>query len=375
MTAAIELDPYLYQGVDREWDYYLVFGNYRHGVRGNPRNPATNWVSVGYYASRMTLGIRCVTPHAKLVDFGPGGTIAQVTESYTVGGSLSGGFKGWEPTGSATLNAGFGVSFSTPEVTFSVSSDLTSVDWDVHLPCVGWQSPGRPPNPATASYNGYLWRPSAIFRVKKGDQFKAQITGEVDWDFDWTRGITYDQQQARFDQTFEYTGVSTEAGESREEPLYPIVETLQRRPAEFATLVQALEFLDIARYFDNGITENTLIAPTNEAFSQGLWGPSGAAERLLGPGTEDALNEYLRSLILVGDVTKHAGSGRQVVRDVGGREVEVALRDGVLQCGDVPLAVRFTVPCTDGVIIGVDAMPERSLVPAASRNGSALAAR
>jgi hypothetical protein len=192
MRWSLRFIPYKFKGNNPKKDYYLFRGIMDHSVSGFSHNA----LSVGYYCSSMNLSVRCLTPGATnaIYDYGPNTTVGQSTTSFTIGAELSGTAGSEGSSGSAGLNAGFGVSFSSNDVSFQARNAGNMLNLTCHLPAIGFKSPGVPADPLPASYSGYKWRPHVIIEVPKGKVPKLEIGVDVRWKFDYTRGITNDKK-------------------------------------------------------------------------------------------------------------------------------------------------------------------------------------
>ena len=164
-------------------DYYGLTGHMRHGVT----NSGNTAVSVGYFAPQMKLALQ-LQGEGSVWEAGPTSTVGEASTSFNIGGSL--GTFGDSPT--ASVNAGFGESYSTPSVTIAQTTSGKTVSWNIKLPGVGFQSPGVPANPHEPSYAGYSWKFGVIFEVPKGQPLKVLVKPEIEWAFDYTRGIRND---------------------------------------------------------------------------------------------------------------------------------------------------------------------------------------
>jgi hypothetical protein len=196
MSGALRMTAFQLQSQSKSWNFYSVFGSMTHGVSHKDSNytPGPNWVSVGYYATAMSLKLDLVDggTGAEIWDSGPTSTVGSNSTGFSIGGNLSGGTFGGEPILSAGVNGGFSASFASPDVTFATSQVANSVQWNVALPGVGFVSPGVPANPHEPSYAGYKFYFGAIYALPKASTFKLSITPSIRWEFDYTRGITND---------------------------------------------------------------------------------------------------------------------------------------------------------------------------------------
>jgi hypothetical protein len=193
LSGMLNMTGYRLVSDAKKSDFYSVFGSFTHGVRhAGDYDPARNWASVGYYATKMILGLECLSDHGMLWDAGPTSTVGAATTSFNIGGNISGGVFAGEPIVTGGISTGFGASFSSPDVVIAASQQPSGVRWDIDLPGVGFISPAVPPNPKPPSYAGYTMYFGAIFVVPKGTPFKACVAPRIDWEFDWTRGISND---------------------------------------------------------------------------------------------------------------------------------------------------------------------------------------
>jgi hypothetical protein len=199
LSGELRVTGYKLQTPNTKYDFYSVFGQMTHGVShgGGAYDPSTNWVSVGYYANAMSLVLGVVNdaPGAEIWDAGPTSTVGTDTSSFNIGGNLSGGTMAGEPVLTAGVSGGFGASFSSPDVTIATSQVGDHVRWDVKLPSVGYVSPGNPANPREPSYAGYKWYFGVIYAVPKAKGLILSVNPEIDWEFDYTRGIAYNTKK------------------------------------------------------------------------------------------------------------------------------------------------------------------------------------
>jgi len=173
---------------EKEW--YALYGIMRHGVLHEAEpdyTPSPNWVSVGYYATEMSLQIGLHGGSGVVYDQGPLSTVGQATTSWSIGGSLSvmaGDISG----ATAGVNAGFSESYSTPAVTTTEATIGPKCRWTIALPAVGFQSD---PNPKQPSYAGFQWKFGIIFEIPDASPPTFQILSDIHWQYDWTRGLTH----------------------------------------------------------------------------------------------------------------------------------------------------------------------------------------
>jgi hypothetical protein len=295
-------------------DYYLVAGTIFHGISGSPSNPASNWVSVGFYSNYHSLVLRCTTPGARVLEFGPNSTVEQVSVSFTIGGSLTGEAGGGPdgPSGGASLGieASVGVSFSSEAVRFAARPTLSSMEWRVDLPGVGFVSPGVPANPFRASYAGYLWNPAAIFKVPEGAPFSLGADLSVDFEYNWTRGITKRHFTDTLPLSFTHPAVGAEALEAAPRPT--ILETLRELCApgsgadgDADTFLAALESDWLKSTFGDSNLETLVVVPTNQAIEGYLTEHPDVALESGGPlgprWLSTWLMDHMRNLVPVSD--------------------------------------------------------------------------
>ncbi|MEH6691713.1 MAG: hypothetical protein V7774_11050 [Pseudorhizobium pelagicum] len=301
LTAAAVLPVYkLMQGdQSRLRDYYLVAGDVYHGIQGSPVDPSANWVSVGFYANYMTLDIRCRTPGARVMTFGPNSSVEQATVSFSIGGELSGeaGTEGGK--GGASLSASVGVSFTASEVSFASRPSTNSISWRTSLPGVGWLGPATPPNPAEPSYAGYLWNPAVIFEVPQGAFPALEGDFVVDFEYNWTRGIRARGFNDVIPLHFQPDGVAA----TREEKLPTILERLaelgshEGEPGRSDTFLAALQRSGAARGFGDSTVQLLVTAPTNAAFAGYFSDHPAVAAAAVSPANMRWLEDFLAQRI------------------------------------------------------------------------------
>jgi hypothetical protein len=202
LSGMLNMTGYRLASNAKKSDFYALYGSFTHGVtHQGDYDPAPNWVSVGYYATRMVLGIVCTADHAQIWDSGPTSTVGATSVGFNIGGNLSGGVFAGEPVLQAGVSAGFGANFSSPDVVITSAQQPAQVRWDILLPGVGFVSPGVPANPRPPSYAGYTMYFGVIFVMPKGGKFQANISPRIDWEFDYTRGISNDVKHWQPDNT------------------------------------------------------------------------------------------------------------------------------------------------------------------------------
>nr|CAD6408901.1 hypothetical protein REQ54_00464 [Rhizobium sp. Q54] len=304
LTAAAILPVYKLQQGDQSQlkDYYLVAGDTYHGIQGSPSNPSANWVSVGFYANYMNLEIRCTTPGARVLTFGPNSTVEQATISFSIGGELSveGGTEGGKAGGS--LSASVGVSFTASEVSFAARPATRSISWRASLPGVGWLGPAVPPNPARPSYAGYLWNPAVIFELPQGQTPALEGTFLVDFEYNWTRGI----RKRAFDKPIALSYQPEKHAIDAEAKLPTILERLTElgatpgTPGRTDTFLAALRSSGAIKGFDDSNVKLLVIAPTNQAIEGYFSANPTVAAAAVSPANarwlEDFLGERIKPL-------------------------------------------------------------------------------
>lgn len=272
LTANAVLAVYKLQQGDQSLtkDYYLVTGDVYHGIQGSPTSPGSNWVSVGFYANYMKLRISSGSPETRLTSFGPNSTIEEVAISFSVGGELGVEREEGKTKVGASINTSVGISFTASEVSFAARPATGSIEWHTSLPHVGWISPAVPANPGRTSYAGYIWNPAVIFEVPQGKVPALSGQLEVDFEFNWTRGIRKRSFTPVLDLV--YQPVAGKIGATDSAGTLPtILETLHRlaRGPETAgktdTFLAALLQTGLAGAFGDSNLEQFVIAPTNTA--------------------------------------------------------------------------------------------------------------
>lgn len=211
MAGAVRMYTYKLQTADSvQQDYYSAFGHMSHGVaHGNkdyqPYYPTPNWVSVGYYAPSMSLVLELIG-NGSVWDSGPTSTVGSSSTGFNIGGNL-GGMVGEINAAQGGVSTAFSASFASPDVRTGHAAVANTLRWDIALPGVGFVSPGVPANPKEPSYAGYKWYFAAIFKVDKGAPFELRVHPRVNWNFDYTRGITNDTKTWENDQTYKHQSV------------------------------------------------------------------------------------------------------------------------------------------------------------------------
>ncbi len=277
LTASAQLGVYkLMQGdQSRTKDYYLVAGDVFHGIQGSPQNPGANWVSVGFYANYMRLKLFGQTPGTRLYTFGPNSTVETASIGFSIGGGLSAGASKKDgPSGGVELNASVSVSFSASEVSFVASPASTAIEWYTRLPHVGWISPAYPANPGNASYGGYIWNPALIFEVPEGRPLVVSGSLEVDFEFNWTRGIRKRSFTPVISLAYHPDGKPRVADDAGKLPT--IVQKLHSLAAsagqdgETDAFLAVLDRLDLLTSFGDSTLQQVVIAPSNKAIEKYL---------------------------------------------------------------------------------------------------------
>lgn len=193
LSGMVHMTGYKLKSDAKKNDFYAVFGTFSHGVHHKGAyDPSSNWVSVGYYATDMTLVFELRDADAIIWDSGPTSTVGAHQVGFNIGGNLSGGVFAGEPVLQAGVSGSFSASFSAPDVKFAQSMFKQHVQWTVKLPGVGYVSPAVPANPEEPSYAGYKWYFGTIFAVPAARPFTLDVHAKVSWNFDYTRGITND---------------------------------------------------------------------------------------------------------------------------------------------------------------------------------------
>lgn len=302
LTAAAILPVYkLMQGdQSKTRDYYLVTGDVYHGIQGSPVDPGSNWLSVGFYANYMNLELRCTTPGARVMTFGPNSTVEQATISFSIGGELSGEAGTEGATVGASLSASVGVSFTASEVSFATRPSPTSISWRTSLPGVGWLGPAVPPNPARPSYAGYLWNPAVIFELPQG--MSPDLHGEfvVDFEYNYTRGLRARGFTDPITLQYKIDGMA-----ANPKPQLP---TILERLAELTasngvsgqtdTFLAALHRSGAASGFGDSTVQLLVVAPTNKAIEAYLTAHPAIAAAAVSPANARWLEDFLVERIL-----------------------------------------------------------------------------
>jgi hypothetical protein len=197
MSASVRM--YLYKlgtALGTQSDYFAVYGLMNHGIAHTNKeyqsyNPGPNWLSVGYYATDMSLVLELLTD-GDVWDSGPSSTVGSNTTGFSLGGNLSAGQFGESGIAQVGVSASFSASFSSPDVSTGHSEVGKAVRWDIKLPGVGFISPAVPANPKPASYAGYQWHYGVIFEVPKGTDLELRVAPRVKWVYDNPRGTVND---------------------------------------------------------------------------------------------------------------------------------------------------------------------------------------
>jgi len=206
LAGALRMSSYKLNTSSKKNDWFAVFGHMNQGIaHGNkdyqPYNPVPNWVSVGYYATGMSLVLELL-PEGTIWDSGPTSTVGSNTTGFEIGGGLNAEVSSDGAGGGGSLNASFSASFTSPDVTTGHAAVGKVSRWDVKLPGVGFVSPGVPANPKEPSYSGYQWYFAAILEVNKDTNLQLRVQPRVVWEYDYTRGITNDTKTWEVDQTY-----------------------------------------------------------------------------------------------------------------------------------------------------------------------------
>jgi hypothetical protein len=277
-----------------------------------------------------------------------------VSRGFSIGGSLSAGFQGDEPTGQAAISAGFNVSFTSEEVRFTSRPNLSSMRWLVSLPVVGWVSSSNPANPGRAAYGGYSWTPCALFGVQ-GDSINLVLTTTVNFGFDWTRGLRYDNKLVSVDDNRTFSVLTEEQVRSlrhnttAKEPLaepYPftVLEYLQSRGKAGNDDGATDTFLNMAlatQFFRLSGASNVdlrVVVPTNEAFRQ-FFVVENNALAFGGPNSTYQVFELIKRLM--------TGYPAKWSKNLDIDEIKKILSTDLVD----------VVPCNDGIVYVVNKVP------------------
>jgi hypothetical protein len=276
LTAAANMGVYKLMQRDQSLvkDYYLVTGDVYHGIQNSPNDPESNWVSVGFYANYMNLKIWSTSIGGRVYSFGPNSTVNTSNIGFSVGGNLSANFSEKNGgSGGGQLNAAVNISFTASEVSFRASPSRSSVEWRVALPRVGWLGPAVPANPGRASYGGYVCTPAIIFEVDQGAFMMLSGQLEVDFEYNWTRGIR--KRALTPNVTLQYTRDGKplqDAGAGTRLPT--ILEKLQEfaasegRDGETDSFLSVLGRLGLTTSFGDSTLQQLVVAPTNKAIER-----------------------------------------------------------------------------------------------------------
>jgi hypothetical protein len=207
LSGMVHMTGYKLKSGAKHHDFYSVFGGFSQAAsHPGGYNPVTNWFSVGYYATEMSLALELKDKDAVVWDSGPTSTVGAHQTGFNIGGNLSGGMFASEPIVQAGVSASFSASFSSPNVRFSQSMFSNHVQWTAMLPGVGFAGPSNPANPEAPSFAGYKWYFGAIFVIPAGRTFELGVHAKVSWNFDYTRGLTNDVKLFDRSATYKYVG-------------------------------------------------------------------------------------------------------------------------------------------------------------------------
>jgi hypothetical protein len=232
------------------------------------------------------------------------------------------------------ISAEVGVSFASEPVTFEARPSPTTMEWQVSLPGVGFVSAAVPPNPLKASYAGYEWNPAVIFRVPLSEYFAISGTLQVDFEYDWTRGIC----ARRFNTplSMSYPAVPDGARKATPERVeLTILETLRSLSASGPdedgvsdTFLAAIQSDWLETTFGTNSYQVVVHVPRNKAIMDYLIAHPDIARDSSGPFSPRWLSDWL---------VKHV--------ELTHRDVDTIIKDNP---GDE------RIQCTDGVIVLTD---------------------
>lgn len=365
LNYQLNLKVYKYLGREAKTaGIYMVHGNASHGIQGNPYDPGANWLSVGWFATKMALHLRTEVPwkpdsaaSARIIGFGPNTTVDTASVSFTLGASLTGGSEG----ASGSVNASVGFTFNTEEVRISAITGNGSLDWLIDLPKVGWLGSGLPPQPGRSSYNGFFWTPAVIFEVPLGTVFTLSGKNEIEWEYDYTRGISY--YKSGFSQEFNNIVFNdTEVtdyriGNGDVERLLPngslqrygleipapqnlpyMMQEIERRASTegnvLSTLLAGVTLTDLLDGLGSTGLRTVFFAPKNEAFVGLIDSNKKLALDLFGPDSKRELR-YLLAKLIHNFPAEHLDQVSSALTEIFLDEFEpVPVREGMLMISE-----------------------------------------
>ncbi|GLQ93082.1 hypothetical protein GCM10007901_20330 [Dyella acidisoli] len=192
-----QLNPLEKHPAHKDFNYFLIV---MQVAQGNI-SYVQKCDEVGYYCQKENVVVTAAAGQ-DIYEYGPNSTIGTSTVSFSIGASLQGAVSEKDgASGGAGVSAEWGVSYSAPDTTFTVTpyypndpKACAKVEYVVDLPGVGFQSPGIPANPKFAS-KGYSWTAALVIRAKKGENAKGVIDIKINWDKDKPRGIASSKDQ------------------------------------------------------------------------------------------------------------------------------------------------------------------------------------
>jgi hypothetical protein len=166
------------------YDYYLVTGDFIHAITNG--GTLSNWLSVGIYGTQMALTI--TGNGATFVDSAPTSSSGSTTSGWSVGGNI--GVAGTAANAGGSFS--YSVSDTMPDITFSNISTTDGVTYTAYLP----GPTSSRVNPEPASNAGYDFYSAVIFKVVQGSGLTRTVTSSAGWEYDFTRGISYETYNA-----------------------------------------------------------------------------------------------------------------------------------------------------------------------------------
>jgi hypothetical protein len=227
-------------------------------------------------------------------------------------------------------------------------------------------APAVPANPGRSSYNGFSWNPGIIFAVPVTENFKIKVRHEVEWEYDYTRGITcYNYRAAKASDSLEFKAdkishyvLSTDKvhlkmadGSSQdyrtgEKSLPFMLEKIEElagtEDCRLATLYSAIKLTNFLRGVDSTSFKTVLFAPTNRAFEDLINTQVPSSFDLFGP---DSVH-YVRDLL------------SRLVYNIPGKFSE-QLRNMIMQSGR---ELEPPIPVREGYLFITDRFPTYSIL-------------